>query len=78
MCFAPALANFALRFGPPEYFGLALMSFGLLTVFGGDQPIKSIVSTLMGLFIATIGPRYCGWDSRFRFRSATVAGSISS
>ena len=66
MCFAPALANFALRFGPPEYFGLALMSFGLLTVFGGDQPIKSIVSTLMGLFIATIGldvvsgvPRFC-------------------
>ena len=48
MCFAPALANFALRFGPPEYFGLALMSFGLLTVFGGDEPIKTIVSTLMG------------------------------
>src|SRR5512146_3390112 len=33
MCFAPALARFALRFGPAEYFGLAVMAFGLLTVF---------------------------------------------
>ena len=37
MCFAPALASFALRFGPAEYFGLTVMAFGLLTVFGGGS-----------------------------------------
>src|SRR5512136_1058404 len=47
MCFAPVLAKFALNFGPAEYFGLALMSFGLLTVFGGDEPIKTIISTII-------------------------------
>ena len=34
MSFAPALAKFALKFGPPEYFGLTAMAFGLLTVLG--------------------------------------------
>src|SRR4030042_316957 len=47
MCFAPALAKFALRFGPAEFFGLAFMSFGLLTVFGAEEPIKTIISTLL-------------------------------
>jgi putative tricarboxylic transport membrane protein len=45
MAFAPALAKLALRFGPAEYFALAAMAFGLLTVFGGEQPIKTIIST---------------------------------
>src|SRR5512139_2034608 len=43
MTMAPALAKFALNFGPAEFFGLALMSFGLLTVFGGEEPIKTII-----------------------------------
>src|SRR5512146_1412841 len=30
MLFAPTLANFALRFGPPEYFAMAFMSFTLV------------------------------------------------
>ena len=76
MCFAPALANFALRFGPPEYFGLALMSFGLLTVFGGDQPIKSIVATLMGVFIATIGLDVVSGVPRFAFGVPQLLGGV--
>jgi len=36
MAFAPALAKFALRFGPAEYFGLTAMAFGLLTVLGAE------------------------------------------
>jgi putative tricarboxylic transport membrane protein len=76
MSFAPALANFALRFGPPEYFGLTLMSFGLLTVFGGDQPVKSIISTLMGLFIATIGLDIVAGIPRFAFGVPQLLGGI--
>jgi len=50
------------------------MSFGLLTVFGGDQPVKSIISTLMGLFIATIGSiSWLGFPVCLR-RSATARG----
>ncbi len=76
MTMAPALAKFALRFGPPEYFGLALMSFGLLTVFGGDQPLKTIISTLVGLFIATVGLDIVSGLPRFAFGVPQLLGGI--
>jgi len=55
MSFAPGLARLALRFGPAEYFGLAMMAFGLLTVFGSGSPFKIILSTLAGVLISTVG-----------------------
>jgi putative tricarboxylic transport membrane protein len=76
MTMAPALARFALRFGPPEYFGLAMMSFGLLTVFGGDQPLKTIISTLIGLFIATIGLDVVSGVPRFAFGVPQLLGGV--
>ena len=76
MTMAPALAKFALRFGPPEYFGLALMSFGLLTVFGGDQPLKTMISTLVGLFIATIGLDIVSGVPRFAFGVPQLLGGV--
>ncbi|MBP1696901.1 MAG: protein of unknown function transrane [Deltaproteobacteria bacterium] len=76
MCFAPALAKFALNFGPAEYFGLALMSFGLLTVFGGDEPIKTIISTILGLFLATIGLDVVSGVPRFSFGIPQLLGGF--
>ncbi len=55
MSFAPALARLALRFGPAEYFGLAVMAFGLLTVFGSGSPFKIVISTALGVLISTVG-----------------------
>ena len=67
MSFAPALAKFALKFGPPEYFGLTAMAFGLLTVMGGGSPVKIVVSTLLGLFMATMGFDVVAGVPRFAF-----------
>jgi putative tricarboxylic transport membrane protein len=67
MSFAPALAKFALKFGPPEYFGLTAMAFGLLTVMGGGSPVKIVVSTLLGLFMATMGLDVVAGVPRFAF-----------
>src|SRR4030043_606717 len=76
MCFAPALAKFALRFGPSEFFGLAFMSFGLLTVFGAEEPIKTIISTLIGLLIATIGLDVVSGMPRFAFGIPQLLGGF--
>jgi len=76
MCFAPALAKFALRFGPSEFFGLAFMSFGLLTVFGAEEPIKTIISTLIGLLIATIGLDVVSGMPRFNFGLPQLLGGF--
>lgn len=64
---APLLAQFALRFSGPEYFALALFGLTIIASISGDQPIKGLLSGMLGLFIATIGldpvtsyPRFTG------------------
>jgi len=67
MFLAPALAEFAIRFGPPEYF--ALMVLGLTTIAGmtGKYPSKGFLSALLGLFFATIGLDLVQGIPRFAF-----------
>ncbi|MEI7670612.1 MAG: tripartite tricarboxylate transporter permease [Deltaproteobacteria bacterium] len=76
MSCAPALAKFALRFGPAEYFGLAIMAFGLLTVFGSGPPFKIIISTIAGLLISTIGLDVGSGIPRFAFGQPALLGGI--
>ncbi|HHV64972.1 MAG TPA: tripartite tricarboxylate transporter permease [Peptococcaceae bacterium] len=64
---APLVAEFALRFGPPEYF--ALMVLGLTTIAGmtGKFPTKGYISALLGLFFATVGLDLVQGIPRFTF-----------
>jgi len=76
MSFAPALARFALRFGPAEYFGLAVMAFGLLTVFGSGSPFKIIISTVVGILISTVGMDGVSGMPRLTFGIPQLLGGI--
>lgn len=53
--FAPILANWALSFGPAEYF--ALMVFAIATLGGmlGGKPVKALMGCFIGLALATVG-----------------------
>src|ERR671936_69794 len=42
--FAPLLANLALKFGPPEFFAIQMLTFSSFIGLGGSDPVKSIVS----------------------------------
>jgi putative tricarboxylic transport membrane protein len=53
--FAPPLADFALRFGPPEEFALMVVAFATFIGLGGDDIPKSIFSILIGLVLASVG-----------------------
>ncbi len=53
--FAPPLAQFALRFGPPEEFALMMLAFATFVGLGSDDIPKTIFSILIGLVLATIG-----------------------
>ncbi|UYF99696.1 tripartite tricarboxylate transporter permease [Halomonas sp. GD1P12] len=52
---APLLANFALTFGPAEYFALFMLAFATLGGITGKNPIKTVVAACLGLMIATVG-----------------------
>jgi putative tricarboxylic transport membrane protein len=53
--FAPPLAEFALRFGPPEEFALMVLAFATFIGLGGDDVPKTVFSILIGLVLASIG-----------------------
>lgn len=50
-----ALAAFALRFGPPELFLVALMGIAILATISSGSPLKALASGVFGLLIGTIG-----------------------
>jgi putative tricarboxylic transport membrane protein len=52
---APPLAELALLFGSPEYFGLMFFSLSALFSFSGNDLLKGVSAGLMGIVLATIG-----------------------
>ena len=46
--FAPIIAEFALRFGPPETAAVMVLTFSAMTKLGGKSPLKSVVAMLKG------------------------------
>jgi putative tricarboxylic transport membrane protein len=53
--FAPILAEIALKFGPPEFFAIQLLTFSSFVGLGGGNPLKSLASILIGFILAAVG-----------------------
>ena len=64
---APVLAEFALRFGPPEYFALTLLGLIAIAVVGREAPLKGFIAGVLGLLIATVGTDAISNAQRFTF-----------
>ena len=63
--FAPLLVQFAIRFGPAEYFALYVMAFATIGGITGANPAKTLLAAGIGLALGTVGidpqsavPRY--------------------
>jgi putative tricarboxylic transport membrane protein len=53
--FAPLLAEIALKFGPPEFFAIQFLTFSSFVGLGGGNPLKSLVTILLGFIMASVG-----------------------
>jgi putative tricarboxylic transport membrane protein len=53
--FAPLLAEWALSFGPAEYFALMCFAFACIAGLMGDAPVKAGVAALIGLAMSCVG-----------------------
>jgi putative tricarboxylic transport membrane protein len=53
--FAPLLAEVALKFGPPEFFAIQLLTFSSFVGLGGGNPLKSLATILLGFMLSTVG-----------------------
>lgn len=74
--FAPLLANWAIAFGPVEYFVLMVFAITCLSGLVGDQPIKTAVAALIGLGLATVGVDAVTGVYRFTFDSVNLSDGI--
>jgi putative tricarboxylic transport membrane protein len=52
---APLVAKFALKFGPPEFFSVYLLTFCSFIGMGKGSPWKTLVSMLLGFAFAAVG-----------------------
>jgi putative tricarboxylic transport membrane protein len=53
--FAPLLAEIALKFGPPEFFAIQLLTFSSFVGLGGGSALKSLAAILIGFILSTVG-----------------------
>jgi len=67
MLMAPTLAEFALRFGPPEYTALLLMGLFILAYMSGGSMLKTLASAVLGLVLGMIGIDIMSGYTRFSF-----------
>ena len=52
---APMISSFALKFGPPEFFAVYLLTFCSFVGMGKGSPFKILVSMALGFALAAVG-----------------------
>jgi putative tricarboxylic transport membrane protein len=73
---APALAEVALNFSSFEYFWLVMLGFSCAIFIAGRDPVKGIVSLLIGLLISVVGLENPAGAPRYTFGNAEMMGGI--
>jgi len=73
---APPLARFALRFGPFEYFSVAVFSLSLVAGLAGRSLSKGVASALIGVAAGMIGMAPIDSYKRFTFGLTELDGGF--
>lgn len=74
--FAPALAEFALRFSSFEYFWLVVLGLSGALIASSAGRLKSAISLLVGLLIACVGMENPAAHPRFTFGINDLMGGV--
>lgn len=74
---AQSLAKVALKFGPPEYFGLMLLSMALIAGISGKSMLKGLIAGGLGLVFSTFGLDPIYGSTRFTFGNINLYDGIS-
>lgn len=77
MFLSPPLANIALKFGPLEYFFMALFGLTIIGSLAGDSMAKGLMGGLFGLFIGIVGLDQMNGFPRFTFGMLSLESGIS-
>ena len=76
MLLAPPLTSVALRFGPPEIFGLLLLGFTMVTYLTAGSTLKAVAMALLGMLLGTVGLDPIAASPRFTYGSVTLGDGL--
>src|SRR5215212_4683601 len=74
---APALAEVALKFSSFEYFWLVILGLSSAVFLAIGNPLKGVVSLLLGLLVSAVGLDNPAGYPRFTFGNAELAGGLT-
>jgi putative tricarboxylic transport membrane protein len=69
---APLVAKFALKFGPPEFFAVYLLTFCSFVGMNKGSPFKTISAMMLGFALATVGMDTVTGQLRLTFGSTEL------
>ena len=69
---SPIVANFALEFGPPEFFAVYLLTFCAFVGTSKEPPFKTLASMMLGFALAAVGTDPVTGTLRFTFGSTAL------
>src|SRR5437868_4097032 len=74
--FAPAIAAVAIRFGPPENFGLMVLGLVCTLYMITGSPVKGVLMVALGFLAAAVGIDVVNGRERFTFGSVDLSAGI--
>lgn len=77
MFLSPPLAQISLKFGPLEYFLLAVFGLTIIGSLAGDSMAKGMIGGLVGLFIGIVGLDMMNGVPRFTFGLLPLESGVS-
>lgn len=73
---SPLLASVSLKFGPPEYFWLAVFGITIISSLASKNVVKGFIGGVIGILISTIGIAPVGGDVRFTMGFSQLQSGI--
>lgn len=73
---APVMADFARRFGSPEYFMIMVLAFTTVSTLLGASRVRGLVSLFIGLALGLVGLDSLTAEARFTFGNQHLLGGI--
>ena len=74
--FAPFIAAVAIRFGPPENFGLMVLGLVCTLFMISGSAVKGVLMVALGFLVAAVGIDVVNGRERFTFGSVNLSGGI--
>ncbi|OGA91282.1 MAG: tricarboxylate transporter [Betaproteobacteria bacterium RIFCSPLOWO2_12_FULL_66_14] len=74
---SPIIAEFALAFGPPEFFAVYLLTFCAFIGMSKEPPFKTLAAMMLGFALASVGTDTVTGTLRFNFGSMLLLNGFN-